>query len=82
MLRKFDLQCKDSDPRVAEGDTMSHTMLWLDMGMISAKLMNAAIKCGAWDMVPSLAGKASAYMATAYEAGRNRVDMVTLEQLK
>jgi hypothetical protein len=38
MLRKFDPLCKDSDPRVAEGDTMSNMMLWLDMGMISAKL--------------------------------------------
>jgi hypothetical protein len=81
MLRKFDPLCKDSDPRVAEGDTMSNMMLWLDMGMISAKLMNAAIRCGAWDMVPSLAGQATAYMAAAYEAGRNWVDMVTLELL-
>jgi hypothetical protein len=60
---------------------MSNMMLWLDMRMISAKLMNAAIKWGAWDMVPSLAGQATAYMATAYEAGHNRVDMVTLELL-
>jgi hypothetical protein len=43
--------------------------------------MNAAIKCGAWDMVPSLAGQATAYMAAAYEAGRNRVDVVTVELL-
>jgi hypothetical protein len=51
------------------------------MGMISGKLMNTAIKCGAWDMVPSWAGQATAYIDTAYEAGRNRVDMVTLERL-
>jgi hypothetical protein len=46
--------------------------------MFSAKLMNAAIKCGAWVMVPSLAGQVTAYMATAYDAGRNTEDMVTL----
>jgi hypothetical protein len=57
-------------------------MLWLDMRMISAKLMNALSNAGHGTWCRVWRGKPPpTWMATAYEAGHNRVDMVTLELL-
>lgn len=71
----------ENDPRIAEGDTLSLKMLWLDYDKLAEKLMKEAAAIGAQAMADALRREMCSFLDTAYEAGRMRVDDVTMSQL-
>ena len=78
MLGHGHVTFKDGDTRLAEGETMSNMMIWLDFAMITHTLLKAAVASQNWAVVPSLLHQSHEYMKTAYTAGRARTDGVTM----
>ena len=81
MLGQGDTHFKEGDSRLAEGETMSNIMIWLDFAVITNTLLEAAIASQNWAVVPSLIQQTSAYTKAAYSAGRARTDGVTMRLL-
>jgi hypothetical protein len=60
---------------------MSVIMLWLDFAMLADKLAKEASQCQEHAIADDLRAESSAYMAAAYDAGRMRVDDITMSLL-
>jgi hypothetical protein len=82
LLRQDEPSHPDGDGRIAEGVAMSVIMLWLDFATLADKLANEASQCQGHEIADALRTESSANMAAAYEAGRMRVDGISMSLLK
>jgi hypothetical protein len=81
LLRQGEASRPEADPRMAEGDTLSVLVLWLDYWTLRQRLAVAAEEQGDVEDALALWKISAAYDDAAYEASRMRVDAITLDQI-
>jgi hypothetical protein len=78
-LKQGEPNQSETDRRIAEGDMLYVVMLWMDYFALTDKLAKAAEDEGDIEAAWALAKIGMAYRDAAYQAGRLRVDQVTLD---
>jgi hypothetical protein len=78
LLKQGESNPSESDAR-AEGHTLSVVMLWMEYSALTDKLAKAAEGEGDFATAWALAKIGMAYRDAAYQAGRLRVDQVSLD---
>jgi hypothetical protein len=81
LLRQEEGSRHEVDPRMAEGDTLSVLVLWLDYWILCRRLAVAAKEQGGVEDAIALWKMSAAYADAAYEAARMLVDAITLDQI-
>jgi hypothetical protein len=79
LLKQGEPNRSETDARIAEGNLLSVVMLWMDYSALTDKLAKAAEDEGDIEAAWALAKIGMAYCDAAYQAGRLRVDQVTLD---
>jgi hypothetical protein len=79
LLKQGEPNRSETDARIAEGDMLSVVMLWMDYSALTDKWASAAECEGDIEAAWAWAKIGMAYRDAAYQAGRLRVDQVTLD---
>jgi hypothetical protein len=78
-LKQGEAHQSESDPRIAEGDTLSVASMWMDYAELTFQLSQSARDEGDVNSAYELAEMGMVYHRAAYEGVRMRIDQITLD---
>jgi hypothetical protein len=79
LLKQGEAHRSESDPRIAEGDTLSVASIWMDYAELSFNISQTARDEGDVKTAYDLAEMGMAYHSAAYQGVRMRIDQITLD---